>query len=61
VPAAQFAGFFHEHLETYLHFAALGKEDKDFGIRVNILTTLPEIKSRVLSAFGWQADADLIE
>ena len=59
-PADKFANFFHEHLEAKLHFVALGKEDKDSGIRVNLLATSQEISKHVLSVFNWNNNADLL-
>ena len=60
IPTAQFAGFFHDHLQTNLHFVALGTEDKESGVSVNILATSPEIASQVRSIFGWYKNADLM-
>jgi len=60
VPAAQFDHFYHDHLQTNLHFVALGKEDKESGVSVNLFATSAEIESRTLSAFSWRKDADLI-
>ena len=59
VPAAGLEKFFFDHLQTNLHFVALGKEDKETGIKTNLLARSPEVASRVLSAFAWHEDADL--
>lgn len=60
IPAADFANFFYNHLQTNLNFVAFGKEDKEVGVRVNIIATSPKIADRVLSAFGWREEADLM-
>ena len=52
--------YFRHHLQDKLHFIALGKEDKDNGIRVNLLATSEEIARWVLTAFHWQQTGDLI-
>ena len=59
VPVASFYEYFHQHLRGNLHFVALGKEDKEEGIRVNLLAASEKIASEVLSAFNWHATADL--
>jgi hypothetical protein len=59
VPAARFEKFFFDHLQTNLDFVALGKEDKETGIKINLLARSPEVASRVLSAFAWHEGADL--
>ncbi len=60
IPSAQFAGFFHDHLQNNLHFVALGKEDQKSGTAINILAISPEIANDVRSAFGWFEQADLM-
>jgi hypothetical protein len=59
VPAVGFESYFHDHLQAHLHFAALGKEDKESGISVNLIAISPGIADRVLTAFAWRNDADL--
>ena len=59
VPALLLNEFFHDHLQNYLHFVALSKEDKQAGALVNLLAISPEIANQVLSAFGWHEGADL--
>ena len=60
IPSEQFAVFFHDHLQTNLHFVAIGKEDQKSGVSVNILAISPEIENNVRSAFGWSEHADLM-
>jgi hypothetical protein len=45
ISAERFANFFYNSLQANLHFAAFGMEDKEFGIRVNLLATSPVVLS----------------
>jgi hypothetical protein len=60
IPADKLAYFFHSHLETKLHFVALGTENKDSGTRVILLATSPEISKQALSVFNWNDNSDLL-
>jgi len=60
LPGAALENFFHSRLETYLHFAALGEQNPGSGLSVNLVTISPDISDRVLSAFGWHNNADLV-
>ena len=59
LPAARIDEYFRQHLRGDLHFVALGKEDREEGIRVDLLAPSEDIASAVLSAFNWHASADL--
>jgi hypothetical protein len=60
VPATALDKFFRIRLQSHLHFIALGKENKENGICVNLLASSPEVASRVRSAFKWNENADLL-
>lgn len=60
VPADKFASFYFERLQKYFHFVALGKEDNQAGITVNILSSTPEIVPVICSALRWKNSADLL-
>jgi hypothetical protein len=60
VPATALENFYHHHLQSHFHFVALGKEDKEFGISVNLIASASEIADRVRSGFKWHEGADLI-
>ena len=59
VPATALDNFFRNQLQSRFHFIALGKEDKQTGICVNLFTISPEISNRVRSVFRWREGADL--
>ena len=60
VPTTALQNFYHQHLKSHFHFVALGKEDKEFGICVNLLASSSEIADCVRSGFKWHEGADLL-
>ena len=60
VPATALDNYFRNHLQSHLHFIALGKEDKAMGISVNLFVKSTEIADHVRFAFRWSEGADLL-
>lgn len=60
VPTTALEVFYRNHLQSHFHFVALGKEDKEFGISVNLIASSSEIADRVRSGFKWHEGADLL-
>jgi hypothetical protein len=60
ISARRLEEFFYDRLQSTLDFVALAKEDKETGIRVDLLAKVPEIAGSVLSAFGWHEGANLM-
>jgi hypothetical protein len=60
VPAAGLDEYFREHLQANLDFVALGTENKEAGIKVNVLAKSSAIADHVLTVFGWNEGADLL-